>query len=223
MTATVLTDTSDMRLPHGMFRDSLASAAAIVPTVGDDPERADAVVRFCREVVAFLHCHHGAEDAILWPLLRERATDHSDLLDRMEAQHAGVGEMSEKFDRAINEYVKDPSGQTADALAAAIRSLRAELDAHLTDEEREILPLAAVTVTPDEWGSMPGWAMSHFDGPMWLVIGLILEQMTSDERTAFLGHVPPPVADMWNGGGSAEFGAFTALVRNSRPVPVPAS
>ena len=45
-----------------------------------------------------LHRHHSTEDAALWLLVRAAVTDPEDLviLDDMDAEHTGIGELSTK-------------------------------------------------------------------------------------------------------------------------------
>jgi hypothetical protein len=204
-----------MRFPHGLFRDAFGQASDLIgASANGDRERAAKVGSFYENVLAFLRVHHGAEDELLWPLLRERAPQHTALLDRMEDQHAAVEEVTGSADRAVAAYASAPTQEHAAALVTAVRRLAIELDSHLVDEEREILPLAATTLSQDEWGAMPGWAMGHFQGDKpWLILGLIFEQMTSEERAITLEHMPPPVGEMWSERGEHDFMAFRSEVR----------
>lgn len=214
----ILSDTSDMRFPHGMFRKAFADVDRVVGVAGDDPARAAAVATFYGEVLAFLKAHHGAEDALLWPLLRERRIDEQALLDRMESQHGGIEELCAAAGRACGAYAGAPGEATARTLADAVHRLATELGLHFTEEEREILPLAARTVTQDEWGAMPGWAMSHFLGRhRWLVLGLIFEQMTEAEQEVTLAHVPDAMREMWRTTGARDFEAFVNGLRGTEP------
>ncbi len=214
-TLTRTCDTSDMFIPHGMFRDAFGCAGDLIdPDVPADDNRAASVVTFYENVLAFLHAHHGAEDAMLWPLLRERAPEQAALLDRMDAQHAAVDEVIRTALRRLSAYSAAPTASTAASLVTAIRRLAVELDAHLVEEEREILPLAAVTVSQDEWGALPGWAMSYFTGDkIWLVLGLLFEQMTDTQVATTLKHVPAPVREMWATAGSRDFATLIEAVR----------
>jgi len=214
-TTTQRCDTSDMRFPHGMLRDAFAEAGDLIDAVATgDRERATKVCSFYENVLDFLRVHHGAEDELLWPLLRQRAPDQGALLDRMDTQHAAVEEVSGSASRAVAAYASTPDETTAAALTAALRRLAIELDAHLVDEEREILPVAAVTVSQEEWGAMPGWALRHFSGDKpWLVFGLLFNQMSDAERATTLEHMPVPVREMWAARGDRDFRAFMSAVR----------
>ena len=205
-TRPVLTDTQDMFIPHGMFRTAFAEAPALIGEAAPgDGDRATLVSGYFIDIIDFLRAHHGAEDALLWPLLRERRPDQGELLDRMEGQHAGVHEVIDKAAASVRAWAAQPDASHRDAAAAAVRSLLAELDAHLVEEEREILPLAATTVTPEEWGKLPGHAMGSFAGRRWLVLGLILGQMSDEQRAGMMLHMPETMREMWQGGGADSF------------------
>jgi len=216
-TLTRTCDTSDMFIPHGMLRQAFANDV-IGAGSSEDRKRAPLITSFYANVLAFLHAHHAAEDALLWPLLRARAPERAALLERMEAQHAAVDEVTLAASRALDAYSATPTEESARSLAAAIRRLAVELDAHLVEEERETLPLAAVTVSQDEWGALPGWAMGHFTGDkMWLVLGLLFEQMTDVQVATTLQHIPGPVREAWETTGSRDFTTLIAAVRGSIP------
>jgi hemerythrin-like domain-containing protein len=214
-TLTRTCDTSDMYIPHGMFREAFRTAGDVIGTGrASDQDRVAVITSYYANVLAFLHAHHGAEDAMLWPLLRERAPEQAALLNRMDSQHAAVDEVLLAASRALDAYRAAPTDELGASLVVAIRRLAIELESHLVEEEREILPLAAVTVSQDEWGALPGWAMSHFTGDkVWLVLGLLFEQMTDAQVTTTLQHVPDPVREMWAETGSHEFAALVAVVR----------
>lgn len=216
-TASYQTDTSDMRFPHGMLRDSLAQAGDLVrPQAPSDSERVELVCSFYQNVLAFLQVHHGAEDELLWPLLRQRAPEEQALLDRMESQHAAVEQVTQAADRAIATYRSGPTEQNGANLVAALRRLAIELDAHLLEEEREILPLAAAKVSAEEWGALPGHAARNFQGDKsWLVVGLLFEQMTPAEKATTLEHFPGPFQEMWASTGERDYRAVMAELGGS--------
>lgn len=211
--ATYSTDTSDMLIPHGLFRDFFATAPGIVDRAAGATTVA-AVHSYCDNVLRFLDAHHGGEDAILWPLLTERCVDARALIGRMEGEHASVHTTRERAGTALGAWYAAPGRDTARALITGLGDLDAVLEHHLGEEEAEILPLASRHISPEEWGSLPGHAMQHFSGDkIWLVLGLVFEQMTPDQLTVTLTHMPPPVVDMWNASGRAAFDDFIAAVR----------
>ena len=105
----------------------------------------------------------------------------------------------------------DPvSGDFADALV----TLHDTLGPHLDTEEVSILPIAGEHLSAEEWGRLPGHAMMGFGGDkVWLILGIIREQMTPDQRAEMLANMPPPARQMWAEMGEASFNELMAEVR----------
>ncbi|MGH9122703.1 MAG: hypothetical protein ACRDYC_12320, partial [Acidimicrobiales bacterium] len=99
-------------------------------------------------------------------------------------------------------------------LVASLGALNAVLIPHLDQEEAEIVPLATSYMTPEEWGMLPGHALGGFAGDkIWLIMGLIRENFTQEQRDQMLAHMPPPARQMWESMGEASFNELIAQVR----------
>lgn len=219
MTETAIhrTDTSDMLIPHGMFRSVLAGAGPIIASVDDgDAEHGAIVHSYLDNVLRFLEAHHDAEDAIIWPALADRCPSAAELLARMEAQHGATHDLGARAAGLLDAWSASLDAETGQSLAGAVESLRAEIDAHFLQEEAEILPLASAYMSPEEWGSLPGHAMGHFTGDKrWLILGLIFEQMTPERLAHTMTLLPPPSVEMWRTTGNAAFDDFVRRVRRN--------
>jgi hemerythrin-like domain-containing protein len=215
----VLTDTSDMFAIHDALRRAFGDAPAQVTSVPDgDAARARRLADYLDEVLWLLHAHHAGEDELLYPLLVERLPEHRELFARMEAQHVAALSSLETAQRATARFGASASETDGQAAANAYRALLAVTDEHLVEEEEKVLPIAARSITPDEWGALPGHALSHYPGQrMWLPLGLVLEAMPDDMRQNLVAHFPPPVAGMWTGGGADAFAQEMAVVRGEGP------
>ena len=213
----VLTDTSDMYAIHNALRRALGDAPAQISVVSEgDTVRAKRVADYLEEVLWLLHAHHDGEDALLYPLLEERAPEHKELFARMSAQHGSVSASMASAGAAVKRFGGSASRADSQAGAAACASLFTITDEHLSEEEKEILPIAARTVSPQEWGALPAHALSHYQGDrLWLPFGLALEAMPNEMRENLLGHLPPPVYGMWTGGGSEAFTNEMAYIRGA--------
>ncbi|HEY6538649.1 MAG TPA: hemerythrin domain-containing protein [Candidatus Dormibacteraeota bacterium] len=209
------TDTSDMLIPHAMFRTSLASAGRIVAGASrGDAEQTAMVASYLDNVLRFLDAHHEGEDAVVWPVLAVRSRAAAELLARMQGQHAAIHELREKAGAALTAWTASGSQEDGRELASALQGLAAEIDIHFGEEEAEILPVASRNMSPQEWGQLPGHAMQHFTGDkIWLILGLVFEQMTPEQLAVTLQHLPPPVVQMWDTTGRATFEEFIARVR----------
>jgi hemerythrin-like domain-containing protein len=210
-----LTDTSDMYRVHNALRRALGDAPAQIKASSEgDKERAKRLASYLGEVLWLLHAHHAGEDELLYPLLVQRAPEHKELFARMESQHAAVSATAESASNAVEEYGLSGSLVAAQEAAGAITALLVTADEHLIEEEEQVLPIAARSVTPAEWAVLPGHAMSHYKGQrIWLPFGLVLEAMPDDVQRKLLGQLPPPVLGMWTGGGSDAFEKEMAYIR----------
>ena len=88
------------------------------------------------------------------------------------------------------------------------------LGAHLDEEERRILPLAADYLTVEEWAELPAHGLRSFAGDkLWLIIGLIQEQMPAPAIAAMQEKLPPPVLEFWTTAGRLQFQEFVRALR----------
>ncbi|MGO9583361.1 MAG: hemerythrin domain-containing protein [Acidimicrobiales bacterium] len=213
----MLTDTRDMLAVHDAFKRAFGDAPGQLASVGDgDAQRARYLAEYLGEVLWLLHAHHGGEDELLFPLLSERAPEERELFSQMEAQHGALLSSLQAAESAAEQFGRSGSPVDGQALASACKSLRAALVEHLDQEEQDVLPIAARCVSPPEWGALPAHALSHYEGTrVWLPFGLVLEAMPDDLREDLLAHVPPPVSQMWFGGGSDAFAKEMAVIRGS--------
>jgi hypothetical protein len=108
----------------------------------------------------------------------------------------------------------DPSSASRDAAATSLHSLQGILVQHLDDEEAEVVPLIALCINVAEWGEMSALAFQRFSGDkVWLILGLIREQMLAEENATMDANMPPPVHDFWEASGRAMFETFVAELR----------
>lgn len=214
--AVPLADTSDMIQLHCVFREALASAAPLVGSVApSDHERVELVHAYYFNVLALLRGHHEGEDELVWPKLVERAPDQADTITRIAGQHDGVLSSMDEACQLLEAWKSDPQIDRGAKLAAALATLGAELAAHLDEEERVILPIAAQHLTAPEWGELPAHGMQHFTGDkVWLILGLIQEQMRPEQIAVMEAHMPPPVLEFWTGTGRAMFTDFVGRLRS---------
>jgi hypothetical protein len=76
-----------------------------------------------------------------------------------------------------------------------------------------VLPLCGENLSLEEWGALPGHALGSFTGDkVWLILGLIRDQMSQAQRDEMLAHMPPPAVDMWTSMGEQAYKNLVAEV-----------
>jgi hypothetical protein len=209
-----LADTSDMAQVHRVFRDAVAAAPTLIGSAtGQAAERVELVATYYRNVLALLHAHHHGEDELIWPILIQRASDQAAEVQRIASQHDAIASALEAASAAVVAWQQTSDAATGSAAAAAVARLGSALLAHLDEEEACIVPLAAQHILAAEWAELPGHALRNFSGDkMWLVLGLIREQMGARQLTMMDDHMPRPVLAMWQQ-HEPEFKDFVAALR----------
>ena len=188
-------DVQEMVIVHRMFRREYRLAPVLVRGVaaGDRP-RAAVVAAHLRELTVMLHHHHHGEDDLVWPRLHARTPLSAELVHRMERQHEEVGALLAQVDQQLPSWAAEPGPAQRESLAATLDALAPALEAHLDEEEREILPLVEQHLTAAEWDELGERAVAAIPKARMLVLfGYLLEQTSPSERQTMLGVLPPPV------------------------------
>jgi hypothetical protein len=212
------TDTTDMFAVHRVFRDAFQLGPQLIggaPT--GDRARSEVVGAYYDNVLRFLEVHHSGEDQLVTPLLTDRCSSaDAAVVTRVAAQHQDVTEPLHRADAAVKAWRADAGEDSSRELITALGTLGDVLVPHLDEEEQQVLPLAAAHMSPAEWGELPKHGLASAaaaEANVWLILGLIREQMTEQQRQMMLEHMPPPVADAWRSAGEAEFRACIGEVR----------
>lgn len=208
-------DVTDMPAVHSVFRDTLGAAPRLVGDIAPgDAARVEVVANYYDNILYFLEAHHDGEEEIVFPRLRERCPDAKLLLETLEQEHKQALALLADARVALAAW-PDAGGDTAaqSAVVDSLGALRTQLVAHLDQEESEALPLCAKHLYADEWGQLPGHAMGNYKGDkIWLIMGLIRQRFTQEQRDQMLEHMPPPARDMWNNFGENAFNELSAQV-----------
>jgi Hemerythrin HHE cation binding domain len=210
-----LADTSDMASLHRVFRDALAAAPNYVgnANVGDG-SRAELVGSYYDNVLRLLHAHHEGEDELLTPRLVARNPDQAELIERIAHQHAGVLDAIAAAEGGVAQWRAEPSEANRAAAVDSLSGLDAVLTPHLDEEELVIVPIAATCINAAEWGELPEHGMKAFSGDkVWLILGLIREQMSPGKLAEMDAHLPPPVLEFWANQGKGMFEGYVGQLR----------
>jgi hypothetical protein len=140
---------------HGVIRRDLDTVRSLAVEVGEglSPEELQGALkelqtngplwqlkinclRYCR----FVHMHHGAEDALLFPSLRRANPGLAPVVDRLEADHRRVSDLLGDVERGAAALTDVDCDATRERVALALDVLAEHLLAHLDFEERNAGP-----------------------------------------------------------------------------------
>ncbi len=198
---------------HGVFRDSLGAAPTLVGGIAPgDAERVALIANYYENILSFLEAHHDGEEKLVFPLLRERCAGDDALIDHMAEQHQEALALLEEAKSSLAAW---PGGD-----AAAQKAAQERLDDAVQPPGRAPQRGGAEGAAPGGRaplhggvGALPGHGMANFHGDkIWLILGLIRERMTDEQRAAMMAHMPPPALEMWTGFGEQAFKDYSSEV-----------
>lgn len=212
-TTTTRSDPWEMALIHRLIRRGFEQARGFVLAPGAD-RRTGPVAAYLGFHLDGLHAHHTSEDELLWPVLHERAELSGDHVARMEQQHAGIHEAVEAARRDLATWTATPGGGTADALASSITLLLERLAEHLTEEERDVVPLIARHVSQAEWEHLGKVSFAKFTPQQrFTAMGEMLAAATPAEAARMMTGLPAPVRLIWRLAGRRKYERSMAAAR----------
>ncbi len=211
-------DVHDMVVVHRVFRRELIDLSRLIGRVASgDVDRAAVVSAHARLIVSGLHLHHTGEDDLLWPKLLERARPSADLVEHVHVQHAGVEKRLSRIGSLLKRWEAEARPAVAEEASDAFAELHTLVVEHLDDEEETILPIAARTLTQEEWTSIgqAGVAkMTRSELP--LMFGAVLEDASTEERAEMLAVLPAPVRLLMRTWGLGHYRRYITTVRGPR-------
>ncbi|HEY7011392.1 MAG TPA: hemerythrin domain-containing protein [Streptosporangiaceae bacterium] len=185
----------DMAIVHRLFRQAYDEAARLVrasPT--PSPGRVTFLADHIDLVLGGLHSHHQDEDELLYPILIERVPEQASMTEHVEHEHQVIATALDAASAACATWRQRPSAETGEALAAGLDHLNQVVQPHLDDEEQKVVPLAAVTLTQQEWDAMGKRGMNSVPrDKRAIAAGLMLEPLDADDRAYMMKHVPAPL------------------------------
>ncbi|KUN94935.1 nitroreductase/quinone reductase family protein [Streptomyces caeruleatus] len=124
-----------IKVVHDAFRRELALIREEMST-GDGTTLGAQLRVNCLTFCAGLHNHHTGEDIGMFPVLADRHPDFAPALARLGEEHERIAELVEDLRRVVSAADADPA-----AARAEVERLTAALEAHLTYEEGQLIPL----------------------------------------------------------------------------------
>ena len=188
-------DVRDMAIIHRTFRAVTPEAAQLVRAA---PVASAGRVTFLADHIDFgimmLHVHHGGEDQLLYPKLIERVPEQTSMIEEVQHGHELVKTALDAASGACTAWRQRPSVESGEALAAGLGEVNAVARRHFDDEERDIVPLAAVTLTQQEWDAVGKHAVAQIPREKrGIAFGMVLDPLNEAERAHMKGFLPFPV------------------------------
>lgn len=188
-------DVRAMAIVHRLFRQAYEEAARLVRAgPAPSPGRVTFLADHIDLIVGGLHAHHEDEDALLFPKLIERVPGQAAVTEQVEHQHQVIATAMGAALAACATWRQQPSAETGEALAAALDHLNTVVQPHLDDEEQKVVPLAAVTLTQQEWDALGKRGMNSIPrNKRGIAAGMMLETLDTDDRAYMMKDVPAPL------------------------------
>jgi hemerythrin-like domain-containing protein len=207
---------SEMLAVHNALRREYGSMPLLVKSVADgDDLRAGAIADHIALMGTFMALHHEGEDALLWPLVRERAPGSAGIV-ASEAEHVELAEHSGRVVEMAEVWRNDPSAANRAALHVELIALEREILHHLGHEEADALPLMVETVTDAEFAELWGYVRDGLSVEQRsIVLGMILEDTGAANASSVLGTLDPQERADFERNGEPAFRAYRARLLGS--------
>ena len=148
-------DVRDMAIVHRTFRKVFDESARLVRAApSPSPGRVTFLADHIDFGIAALHILHVGVDVLLYPKLIERVPEQAPMTEQVDREHQTIKTALDAASAACATWRQRPSAETGEALAATLDQLNTVVQPHLDDEEQKIVPLAAVTLTQQEWDAL---------------------------------------------------------------------
>ena len=121
---------------HAKLRAALAAAQDALDGGEAESARSDLLL-YCHGFCVALGRHHVGEDTTLFPELRALHPELARTIAALEQDHAMIGTLLAKFERAIR------SSESTESLALHLEGLAAIMESHFRYEERQLLDVLA--------------------------------------------------------------------------------
>ncbi|OBJ53421.1 hemerythrin domain-containing protein [Mycobacterium sp. 1423905.2] len=204
----------EMAMVHRALRTELHRVPNLIDDVGaGEAKRAAVVNAHLNFVVTLLHHHHAAEDDLIWPKLHARVPSCDNAICRMEQAHRAIAAGVDTAKATGAVWAKTGARSAGERLRTAVDELIGLVDAHLADEERDVVPLIEDYITAAEWkkATARGASILRTHPRLGLVFaGCMLEGASDDDKHRLLAGVPSAARIMWNLAGTRTYEGYRA-------------
>ena len=196
-----------MVLVHKVFRREFGMLSVLVAGVGAGrTQRAAVIAAHARELGTALRHHHGAEQDLLWPRVRERVGLDSCVEQRMRAGQREHLALLRELDGLLPLWEQAADTDLRDTLVDIFDELAVLLNTHLDASEQYVLAAVDQHFSNGEWLALglraAGWIPLH---RMAWMLGAMLEDATPAERENLLAKVPGPARLLYRMVGQEQY------------------
>lgn len=167
--------------------------------------------------------HHAAERELLWPALfrslpvYEQDTSR-DVVAAWTSDAALLDHLVRDLATLARQWAVALTPPARDAFAHACSRLSESIDAHLTAEELELLPIVSRHLPNSEWTAVSRAATTTLTGrEQLLVLGLALEDASAIDRARLMAGLAPATRTAWRVVGSRSYRAAVVRLRGAPP------
>lgn len=188
-------DPFQMEMIHRTFRVEFGNLPGLIRAVQPgDTKRSRFVGNYVGNMIAVLHHHHAAEDAMLWPTLCDRIPSYDHGIQRAQDEHVGIAELIAKVQSVRPSWMGTAEPRLAEQLGAAVAELSVGASEHFDYEEQELLPLIGEYIAPQEWQAFIDRGAAYVNPRnLWFALayaGVLLRDATPEERRRFDAALP---------------------------------
>ncbi|MFJ8739799.1 hemerythrin domain-containing protein [Embleya sp. NPDC127516] len=184
---------------HDALRRDLERIARIAARTDEDPWHILRVTTGWDLFRRYLRVHLGAEDELLWPVVRRALADRPAELGTiavMEAEHATFDPLLDAIDAALADHDRGRQ-RLGDLLDGLIGGLRG----HLAHEEDEALPLVDAVATTEQWRRFEAEHGRRIGSGTCRYLPWLLDGASTEHATTILGQLPeslrPTYLNLW--------------------------
>lgn len=214
--ATKPIDVRDMAIVHQAFRRAYDEAARLVrANPAPPPERVTFLADHIDFSIKMLHIHHEGEDDLLYPKLIERVPEQAPMTKEVDHEHQLISTALDATSAACKAWRSQPSPATGEALAATLDELNVVTQRHLDDEEHKIVPLAALTLTQEEWDALGKHGLGEIPrDKRGIAFGMLVEPLNDADRAFMKRNLPAPLRVLYPVLIDRPYQRYAATLRN---------
>ena len=198
-------ETDDLYMIHAVFRKAFGHAEEMVRgTNPTDAKRVLLVSGHIKEALEALHNHHAHEDNLYWDLIKLRAPEAAEDVNRMVRHHQEIAQKIDDMLPILEAWKVNPFDK--ETLIQALSAFKLLLLNHLDDEETNVKPVAARVLTQKEWNK-PRTSLKELKlNRILYQIGYMLKCAPTEAlRNEFWEAMPAPVRLLYRRFGQKKF------------------